>query len=353
MSGKKKRGPTLKYWICYLRERKAVIFGYFATVSLFLITGSLYRLENIGKMLYGALLTLAVCGLTGIVCGKRYVDRCIRLENVVSHYEETGELLTKKIGEPEELSEDGSPEGQLAALALAAEEARQKEKNRWEEKESDRKDYYMMWTHQVKTPISALKLLLEENQDCRNGFLMQEELFKIEQYAEMVLTFQRLESISTDLSLESCELTALLKQAVRKYSVLFINKGLCAEVPTEKAWAVTDEKWFSFCLEQLLSNSIKYTPAGKISFSVREREQDVQVILEDTGIGIRPEDLPRIFEKGFTGYNGRLDKRSTGIGLYLCKQVFDRLGIGVLAQSTVGKGTRMTLTLPKPYKSVS
>ena len=131
-----------------------------------------------------------------------------------------------------------------------------------------------------------------------------------------------------------------------------INKGLSAKVPDTKARVVTDEKWFSFCLEQLLSNSIKYTCSGGIRFLAEEGEREICLTVEDTGIGIRAEDLPRIFEKGFTGYNGRLDKRSTGIGLYLCRQVLGHLGIKIRAESQVGCGTRMRLTIPKPYKTV-
>lgn len=336
----------IRFWLVWLQEKRTVIFLYCATVLLFLTTGSLYHLENVGKMLYAALLTAAVWGAAAVIRGRKYVDRCVQLENLLEQYENGGELPDKELGEAGEFAAEGSPEELLRALVQLADEAGQLERSRWEEKETDRKDYYMMWIHQIKTPIAALRLLLEENQDCGDSFRMREELFKIEQYAEMVLTFQRLESISSDMVLERCDLNALVRQAVRKYAVLFINKGLRVEAPEVTAWVLTDEKWFSFCLEQLLSNSIKYTASGGIRFEISEEEKQVLLTLEDTGIGIRPEDLPRIFEKGFTGYNGRMDKRSTGIGLYLCRQVFDRLGIRVRAESRVGKGTRMCLWFP-------
>ncbi|MCM1027265.1 MAG: sensor histidine kinase [Roseburia sp.] len=347
MSGEKRVGKRLRLWRIWLRESRAVLILYFATVLLFLVTGSLYHLENLGKLLYAALLTAAVWGAVGVIRGKKYVDRCELLEGLVEQYEDCGELLGGELEEAEEFVIEGSQIHLLRTLVRLAEDARRRERSRWEEKETDRKDYYMMWTHQIKTPIAALRLLLEENQDARESFRMREELFKIEQYAEMVLTFQRLDSISSDMALERYDLGKLLRQAVRKYSVLFINKGLRVSVPETTARVLTDEKWFSFCLEQLLSNSIKYTVSGEIRFEVEEEEDRVLLTLEDTGIGIRPEDLPRIFEKGFTGYNGRMDKRSTGIGLYLCKQVFDRLGIRIQADSRVGKGTRMLLTLQK------
>ena len=175
-----------------------------------------------------------------------------------------------------------------------------------------------MWTHQIKTPISALRLLLEGSEiPGRAGFLMREELFKIEQYVDMVLTFQRLESMSSDMVLQEYDLSSLIKQAVKKYSVLFINKGLRLELGEMDIQILTDQKWFIFCLEQILSNSIKYTPNGGITINAKENMLSIQ----DTGIGIRPEDLPRIFDKGFTGYNGRMEKKSTGIGLYLCRRI--------------------------------
>ena len=222
-------------------------------------------------------------------------------------------------------------------------------RHQWEAKSAERNDYYMMWTHQIKTPISAMKLLLEESGLCdRDSFLMKEELFKIEQYVDMVLTFQRLESISSDLVLQEYDLDALLKKALRKYSVLFINKSLGLSLQETCSTVLTDEKWFVFCLEQLLSNSIKYTNQGGISLRAERFPERVRLVLEDTGIGIRAEDLPRIFDRGFTGYNGRLDRKSTGIGLYLCRQIFTHLNITFKAESDEGAGTRILLGIPRP-----
>lgn len=237
----------------------------------------------------------------------------------------------------------------LLFLVSEKNEARRME---WEQRTAECRDYYIMWTHQIKTPISAMRLLLENGESYdKNMFPMREELFKIEQYAEMALTFQRLENISSDLVLQEYDLYTMLKNAVRKYAVLFINKGLGIELQETELKTVTDEKWFSFCVEQLLSNSIKYTAKGKIivradTAGTDSRDQRILLTIEDTGIGIRPEDLPRIFERGFTGYNGRLDKKSTGIGLYLCRKIFVHLGIAVRVESEEGKGTKVILTLP-------
>lgn len=343
----------MKYWVQFLKEKRTAILLYIVTVLLFLVTGSLYHVENLRKLLYATLLTFALWCVVGVIQGLKYVNRCRKLEAAERQLEQYGEpALGEILSRKEIFSESGNGvigvEQRLEHLLLLAHECWERARLNEEEKAADRRDYYLMWTHQIKTPISALKLLLEKNQNCKDGFLMREELFKIEQYAEMVLTFQRLDSMASDLVLQEYELVPLLKQAVRKYSVLFINKGLNVEMPEGNVRILTDQKWFSFCLEQMLSNSIKYTETGGVRLEVEDGEKSVRLILTDTGMGIRPEDLPRIFEKGFTGYNGRLDKKSTGIGLYLCKQVFDRLGIVVAAESEVGIGTRMILTIHKP-----
>jgi signal transduction histidine kinase len=175
---------------------------------------------------------------------------------------------------------------------------------------------------------------------------MMEELFKIEQYAEMVLHYLRLDSMSSDMLIQPQDLHTLVKQTLRKYSVLFINSGLSLQLEDFQVSVLSDEKWLSFVLEQIISNSIKYTRKGTISIYMDPDSQKTLVI-EDTGMGIRQEDIPRIFDRGFTGYNGRMDKKSTGIGLYLCRQIMNRLSHGIWAESEEGKGTRIYLDLSR------
>lgn len=336
----------MKFWMKYFRERKLTFFLYLAIALLFISVGALRHMENLKMLLYAALLAFVVWALAEVFCGIKYVRRCRELEQAALCLEQSGELAPKWI---EALGDDAeTAEGKLFAKLLAlSEEGRRRERDGREEKEADWKDYYMMWSHQIKTPISALKLLIENNASCRDSFLMREELFKIEQCVETVLTYQRLEGIASDLVLQEYELASLLKQSVRKYSVLFINKGLSVEVPDTEVKILTDKKWFSFCLEQLLSNSIKYTVTGGIRFLVEEGERETVLTLADTGIGICAEDLPRIFEKGFTGYNGRMDKKATGIGLYLCRQAAGHLGVGIAVESSPGEGTRIRLAIPR------
>lgn len=345
------RRSAAGYWLDYLGEKKAAVLLYCATVFLFVVTCCLYQLKNADRLFYAALLTLALWTGAGLVCGGKYVEKRRMLETVEREFGQAKELRLQEICGLADAWESGreprTAEQQLLRLLTAVDEERAGERGRREEQEADRRDYFLAWTHQIKTPIAAMRLLLEEAGDREDNFRMREELFKIEQYAEMVLTIQRLESMGADLVLEEYELVPLLRQAVRKYSVLFINRGLQVEVPEWDGRILTDEKWFSFCLEQILSNAIKYTAKGKITLSGRQQERDTVLVVEDTGMGIRAEDLPRIFERGFTGYNGRTDKRATGIGLYLCQKVCRQLGITITVESSVGKGTRVELVIPR------
>lgn len=357
----------MRLWFRYLHEKRHTVILYLLTVFLFVSLGALYHLENLEKLMYAAFLTFVLWGAAGFLDGWKYVQQSRTLESIAWHFQQSGELNTKEIHIESLETEEGSIEGaesyeaawwNLMALIYDKSEL---DRVKWEERAAERRDYYVMWTHQIKTPISALRLLLEKNQsNSRDDFLMREELFKIEQYAEMALTFQRLESISSDLVLQEYDLYAMLKNTVKKYAVLFINRGLTLELQETDARVITDEKWFCFCVEQILSNSIKYTPKGKIIIRTEKQERSglgaeyggrgAVLYIEDTGIGIRPEDLPRIFERGFTGYNGRLDKKSTGIGLYLCRKIFAHLGITVRVESEEEKGTKVIMMFPDSVK---
>ncbi len=258
-------------------------------------------------------------------------------------------------------------------------------------------DYYGMWVHQIKSPIAAMHVLLQAASESQvedertagehwKDKEMKLELFKIEQYVEMVLTYLRMEDMSSDMSFEICELDSVIRQAVRKYSQMFILRKIKLDYVPVETKILTDEKWLVFVVEQILSNALKYTHSysvnerscsmedadmnveqGRISIYMEEYEPaqhgsgvDITesygavsrgkkrcLVIEDTGIGICPEDLPRVFEKGFTGYNGRKDKKSTGIGLYLCKAVMDRLRHQIWIESEAGEGTKVYLSLAR------
>ena len=161
------------------------------------------------------------------------------------------------------------------------------------------------------------------------------ELRRVERYAEMVLTYQRLDAENGDWVFREYEVDVLMRRAVRRFSQEFILRKLKMEdVPTGRT-IVTDEKWFGFVLEQLLSNALKYTREG----GIRIFAEGDTLVIRDSGIGIAPEDLPRVFDRGYTGYNGRTDRRATGLGLYLCRRICEKLNLPLTLESTPGVGT--------------
>ena len=210
------------------------------------------------------------------------------------------------------------------------------------QKNTDMVDYYSMWVHQIKTPIAAMNFLLDNEEVDQK--ILQQELFKIERYVEMVLTYIRLDSISSDYVITKINLDEVVKDSVKKYATIFINKKIKLNYVSHETMVISDKKWLSFAFEQILGNSVKYSSAGgEITIETCENK----LVIEDKGIGIKEEDLPRIFEKGFTGFNGRYEKKSSGLGLYLCKKTLDKLGHHIEISSKVGEGTRIEIIFPK------
>ena len=172
---------------------------------------------------------------------------------------------------------------------------------------------------------------------------LSQELRHVEQYVEMAMTFLRLDAGTTDYAFAEFSVDDIVRQELRRFSCEFIGRKIALDYSPTELRVVTDEKWLGFVVGQLISNALKYTPRGKISVYI---EKPDTLCIGDTGIGIDPGDLPRIFEKGYTGANGRCDRRATGLGLYLCRRACSNLGIDISAQSNPGEGTVMRLKLP-------
>lgn len=206
--------------------------------------------------------------------------------------------------------------------------------------------YFTMWVHQIKTPISAMSLVLQSSDiEAFPAFSdiaeLAEGLQKIEQYVEMALVYVKLDSEDEDLLFRRCPLDKIVKQAVRRFSQQFIRKKIQLIYEPLERDVITDEKWLLFVVEQVISNALKYTARGSVEIRLEEGGGTV-LLIRDSGMGIAPEDLPRVFERGFTGNNGRTDKKATGIGLYLCKRVCDKLGCGISANSSCEAGQSFT-----------
>ena len=208
------------------------------------------------------------------------------------------------------------------------------------EKLNDLMDYYTLWAHQIKTPIAASSLLVGEIEDKKVKNQLEQELFKIESYVNIVLQYLRLESFHEDLVLKKENAEDLVKEIVKKYAIFFIQKGLSLNLHDLDRTIITDRKWFVVILEQVLSNSLKYTSQGGIEIYFQEDT----LYIKDSGLGIQDADLLRVFERGFSGYNGRLTQQSSGLGLYLSKKIADELGHQISIASQVGQGTTVMIS---------
>ena len=304
-----------------------------AFTAVFLTVFWLYGLPG-EPVLYAG----AICGILGGVAAIadfiRYRERDRRLRQLEARFEE------QYLPAPRDTIEDD-----YQTLLRAMDRRRMEQENRWISARQELTDYYTLWAHQIKTPIAALRLQLA-GQDTREARASLCELMRIEQYVEMALCYLRLDSDGTDYVFSRVELEPMVRACARRFAPQFIARRLRLElVPMEGAAALTDEKWLAFVVDQLLMNAVKYTPAGGV---IRVSASEGPVLcIEDTGIGIAAEDLPRIFERGFTGHNGRQDKRASGIGLYLCRRICDNLGHTLRCESEVGRGTRFFIGLEK------
>ena len=231
-------------------------------------------------------------------------------------------------------------------LAQTLENARENQKNQTEEgckRYTDLMDYYTLWVHQIKTPIAASQLLVQDVTDRNIRSLLEQEIFKIDAYTHLVLQYLRLENFHDDLQLKQVALEQLVKEVVRKYSLFFIQKGLTINLDDLDVKVISDEKWLLVIIEQILSNSLKYTKSGGIEIYFK----DNTLYLKDSGIGIKDSDSLRVFERGLSGYNGRLTQQSSGLGLYLSKKIADQLGHDISISSQVGQGTTVSIHFQK------
>lgn len=321
----------MELFCAYIRQRRRGIFVFAIFSLVFFLSFFLYHLP-LKAVLYPVLLCALFAVIFTVFDFRRIKKKHDTLNSIHNMLQVTTQELPKTDG-----IEEKEYQRILHLLSAEYNDFRAKANRSY----SDMMDYYTVWVHQIKTPIASMKLNLQ-NEDTPLSRKLSAELFRIEQYVEMVLTFLRLDSNSTDYLFRECDLDLLIKQAVKKFSRDFIGRKLSLQYEPVCKKIVTDEKWLSFVIEQVLSNALKYTPAGSITIFL---DGDCRLHITDTGIGIAPEDLPRIFENGFTGFNGRSDKKASGIGLYLCKRICDNLGHPITATSVVDAGTTILIDL--------
>ncbi len=340
----------MKLFLDYISKIKFYIILQLFPVMLAEIIFFLYQLP-IEPMVYVTVFWL-ITGICACLNGfYRYRKKVEQLELIAAAPDINLSQMDSPVGQDERFQQEIMQ--QLNQMRIDVENASQKSSE-------DMTDYYTMWAHQIKTPIFALRLLLQESTEENKEKLS--ELFKIEQYVEMVLGYLRTEDMSSDLKLSRCSLDRIIRDQIHKYAGIFVSKKLTLTYESISQDVLTDEKWLGFVIGQILSNALKYTRTGGIRIYLEKKlsldTDDVSIsignddcnkvenfalVIEDTGIGIRAEDIPRIFEKGYTGVNGRDDNRATGIGLYLSNKIMRKLGHRLYITSTEGKGTKVFL----------
>ena len=321
----------MKLFFQYIWTRRRGILFYLLFCIIFLGSFLLYHLPA-AAVLYPAVLC-AFFGLVIVSCNfrQRYKKHLILQEQLSS-------ILTNSIQFPPSCSLLET-DYQAIITALTGEKLRlEEEQNRVF---TDLTDYYTMWAHQIKVPIASMRLRLS-GEDSKLSRELSVDLQRIEQYVEMVLCYLRLDSDTTDYIIREYDLDSIINQAVKKFAYQFIAKKIRLVYEPLHCTVLTDEKWLLFVIEQVLSNALKYTRSGSVSITM---ESPKTLCIRDTGIGIATEDLPRIFEKGYTGYNGRVDKRASGIGLYLCRRICTNLGHQITAASSFDNGTTIRIDL--------
>lgn len=217
------------------------------------------------------------------------------------------------------------------------EEANLNLRNDFLAKEKELQEYFLIWIHQIKTPITAGKLICDSDIENENVKNIKKELIYIEDYTNMALSYLKMANHNTDMDISLVNLDDIINPLIKKYAILFISNNIKLEYKKLNVKVITDSKWCMVVIEQLLSNAIKYTKNGTVSISFNEKENYLEI--KDNGIGIKDSDLPKIFDKGYSGFNGRQNQKSTGIGLFLVKQILDKLGQKVKLESKLGEGT--------------
>lgn len=322
----------MKLLLSFLYSRRRIIAVILTVGAVFTLFLMLYGVPK-SAVFYAILICAVVTGAAATGDYLRYIKKCRTLSELESEILLTIEHLPEADNDGEEGYQQLIETLFLEKNSLAAASDKRVE---------DASEYFAMWAHQVKTPITAMSLALQSCEFPEKEELS-EYLQRIEQYVEMALCYVDLDGDGSDLVIKKHSLDAIVKQAVRKFSKQFIRRKLTLVYEPLDIEVLTDDKPLLFVIEQLISNSLKYTKRGSVEITLETPNEPV-LLIRDTGIGIAPEDLPRVFERGFTGNNGRSDKKATGIGLYLCKRICERLGHKLSARSD-GNGTEMRIDM--------
>lgn len=376
----------------YLKNKKSNIIQVVLAYVVLLLVIWLYNLPyyeafSFGIELYGALYIVYLIYDYSVFADKiRTLERNIKTDDI------------QNIALPDKKND---VEALYADIIIKLHEQKRKQYDAGVEASRNLKDYYACWAHQIKTPIAAAKLIIqslgdvvrnlennswgssynesydEHYDDFKNNESneknddndlekldrklneLSHEMLRIEFYTDAVMDYLRLEDISSDYEFKLCRLDVAVKKVVKKFAPQFIGRHISLHIEQIEDSVCTDSKWLGFIIEQLISNAVKYskdggsvriyTLHGNGDIKKNSKDDSLQLVIEDTGIGINEEDIPRIMERGFTGYNGRLDRKSSGIGLYLCRKAADRLGFVITFDASYKNGTRVVIDMTQRY----
>ena len=324
----------------YLKDRTLFLLIH---LILFFMVGSIMFLINIS----GTIVMLVFCIWFFPVLSYIAVEY-IKQKKLYSELHSIMEGLDRKYLLAEMIREPEFIEGKLLYdLLKQANKDMHEHVKKYRDMQIEYREYIETWVHEIKTPIASAHLIIENNPNemTRN---IHDEMKKIEDYIEQVLYYSRSNNVSKDYIIKEVSLADLVRRVIKKNARDFISKGISVDLEHLEGTVYSDGKWLEFMVNQVIGNAVKYSREsnGKVTISAVKNENNTVLTIEDNGMGIIEKDLNRVFEKGFTGENGRKLGKSTGIGLYLCKKLAEQLGLGLTLTSEMGKGTKVTIIFP-------
>lgn len=320
----------MKDFINYLKEKKFIILVFFLILLVFALIYSLYDVRE-EAIQYAGLLSILIVILFMVFDFIAYKNKLNDLRRI----EEQIDISLLPLSKIQTEKEYQRILNSLSKNYIEYDKRNQEDRKSLEE-------FFIMWTHQIKLPISALNTYIDSNDEI-NKVVLKGQIKKIQQYSDMVMAYIRLESEKSDLLFEEHDLDEIIKFVIKEFKLDFINKKLSLNFQPTGLKVITDKKWFTFALEQILSNAVKYTKVGGVSIA----HEGMKLVIKDTGIGIKEADLPRIFDKGYTGYNGRINSEASGLGLFLVKRTLDKLNHEISIESKLNEGTKVGIILTK------
>ncbi|CUN85242.1 sensor histidine kinase [Clostridium disporicum] len=325
----------------YIKERIPFLI---INLVLFFIVAIFMYIANVPKSIIIIVFSIWFLPLVSyivieLIKSKRYFDS---INNVL-------ENLDKKYLLPEVIDEANFIEGKILNNILKTLSKDMNERVKYfKDEQLEYREYIETWVHEIKTPISSTKLILE-NDDSKLSERVNYEIRKVENYIDQVLYYARSSDVSKDYIIKEFDLRAVVMKSIKSNSRDFINKKIKLELKEVSGKIFSDAKWIEFIINQVIVNAIKFSEANKgvVEIYSEEYENNIVLTIKDNGVGISDKDIDRVFEKGFTGENGRRFGKSTGIGLYLCKNLCRKLGLGITITSKVNEGTKVNIVFPK------